>query len=367
MKNYLNTEFWVVLDELVDNSEIIIDRPKGTAHPKYPDFIYKADYGYLKNTSSMDGDGIDIWVGSDSKKQLDAIMCIVDLTKRDSEIKLLIGCTEEEKEIVYATHNETEFMKGILIRRNDAVFSKDNLYKWLDEIFDPYFKNIAGIHFNLYQKSKYSWALELIATSSFDAKTSDWIQDVAFRTDDNLFIWTERTTPEDVEEKITNILMEYIENGEGKFRLLDRRGVGISFDGKPTKIIHTMSNHARFTYDICTTKEVEAGDFSKLTEIQKMTAMIFWYDATVNWNGHANYFHLYSDRSKDDLAKALKEVANEEILNNFLMAANTEDEKIWNKADDNHYKFEPSLSELLDEYVEKHIEKILAGTTPHIV
>lgn len=37
--------------------------------------------------------------------------------KRDSEIKILIGCTEEEKAIVYETHNETEFMKGILIRR----------------------------------------------------------------------------------------------------------------------------------------------------------------------------------------------------------------------------------------------------------
>ena len=117
MNNYLNTEFWVALDELVENSEIIIDQPKGTAHPKFPDFIYKVDYGYLKNTSSMDGDGIDVWVGSDPRRQLDAIMCIVDLTKRDSEIKILIGCTEEEKEIVYDTHNETEFMQGVLIRR----------------------------------------------------------------------------------------------------------------------------------------------------------------------------------------------------------------------------------------------------------
>ena len=30
---------------------------------------------------------------------------------------ILIGCTEEEKQIVYQTHNETEYMKGILIRR----------------------------------------------------------------------------------------------------------------------------------------------------------------------------------------------------------------------------------------------------------
>lgn len=114
--NTFNNDFCRALDSLVDNSEIVIDRPKGTAHPKYPDFIYKVDYGYLKNTSSMDGAGIDVWIGSGEKK-IDAIMCIVDLMKRDSEIKILIGCTEEEKQIVYQTHNETEYMKGILIRR----------------------------------------------------------------------------------------------------------------------------------------------------------------------------------------------------------------------------------------------------------
>ena len=44
-------------------------------------------------------------------------MCIVDLMKRDSEIKILIGCTDEEKMEVYQTHNETQYQKGILIRR----------------------------------------------------------------------------------------------------------------------------------------------------------------------------------------------------------------------------------------------------------
>ena len=58
----------------------------------------------------------DVWVGSGDKKT-DAIMCIVDLMKKDSEIKILVGCTEEEKLEVYKTHNETQYMKGVLIRR----------------------------------------------------------------------------------------------------------------------------------------------------------------------------------------------------------------------------------------------------------
>ena len=112
----INEDFWKALDELVSSSEIVIDRPRGSAHPRFPNFIYKVDYGYLKNTSSMDGAGIDVWIGSGDKK-IDAIMCIVDLMKRDSEIKILVGCTEEEKLDIYKTHNETQYMKGVLIRR----------------------------------------------------------------------------------------------------------------------------------------------------------------------------------------------------------------------------------------------------------
>ena len=113
----MNKEFWQAIERLVAESEIVIDRPKGTAHPRYPSFIYEVDYGYLKNTASMDGGGIDVWMGTDDSIGVDAVMCIVDLNKRDSEIKILINCSEEEKAIVYRTHNETECMKGIMINR----------------------------------------------------------------------------------------------------------------------------------------------------------------------------------------------------------------------------------------------------------
>ena len=114
--NGFDDAFWKMLDSLVRDSEIVIDRTKGTVHPKYPDFVYEVDYGYLKDTSSMDGAGIDVWVGS-GEKRVDAVMCTVDCLKRDSEIKILIGCTEEEKLSVYRAHNETQYMKGIMIRR----------------------------------------------------------------------------------------------------------------------------------------------------------------------------------------------------------------------------------------------------------
>lgn len=115
--NVNDTAFWLALDELVKSSKIIIDRPKGSKHPRFSDVIYQVDYGYLENTTSMDGAGIDVWRGSKDDCTIDAVMCIVDLMKKDSEIKILIGCTEEEREIIYQFHNESQFMKGILIKR----------------------------------------------------------------------------------------------------------------------------------------------------------------------------------------------------------------------------------------------------------
>ncbi|MBE6753418.1 MAG: inorganic pyrophosphatase [Ruminococcaceae bacterium] len=113
--------FWEALDALVASSEIVIDRPRGSAHPRYPTTVYEVDYGYLRDTSSMDGGGIDVWVGTRPDRRIDAVVCVIDLLKRDSEIKLLIGCTEEEKNIVYRFHNGSEYMKGIMIRRQCAA------------------------------------------------------------------------------------------------------------------------------------------------------------------------------------------------------------------------------------------------------
>jgi inorganic pyrophosphatase len=108
--------FWLALDKLVAESKLVIDRPKGTCHPKYPNFVYPLDYGYLEGTSSMDGGAIDVWRGTDGA-YIDAIVITVDLLKKDSEIKILIGCTEDEKQTVIYSHN-SEYMKGILVRRS---------------------------------------------------------------------------------------------------------------------------------------------------------------------------------------------------------------------------------------------------------
>jgi|GEM_PF-1493630 len=109
--------FWTTLDKIAATSAVIIDRPAGSHHPKYPWYVYPVDYGYLEGTSSMDGNCIDVWRGTHGS-DIDAIICTIDWLKKDSEIKVLIGCGEEEKKLIWESHNNSDYMKGILIRRH---------------------------------------------------------------------------------------------------------------------------------------------------------------------------------------------------------------------------------------------------------
>ena len=110
--------FWLQLEELVASSELVIDRPKAKPHPRYASVIYPLDYGFLKNTSGGDNSGIDVWIGSLHDTSLDAIVCTCDVEKRDAEIKLLLGCSSDDKETILEFLNKGS-MAAVLIERRD--------------------------------------------------------------------------------------------------------------------------------------------------------------------------------------------------------------------------------------------------------
>lgn len=112
--------FWLNLDELVAACKVVIDRPQGTPHPRYPSLIYPLDYGYLAGTRSGDGEGIDVWVGSRPKGRVTAVVCTVDVQQRDAELKILLGCTPQEAQAILATHNAGA-QAGVLVERVSAA------------------------------------------------------------------------------------------------------------------------------------------------------------------------------------------------------------------------------------------------------
>jgi len=111
----MNKKFFNSLTNLVKDSGYTVERPKGSQHPRYPEYIYPLDYGYINDTKSSDGDEIDVWIGSMGNQTINGIIISFDPVKKDSEMKLCVGCTEEELHDALSANNNGE-MQAILIR-----------------------------------------------------------------------------------------------------------------------------------------------------------------------------------------------------------------------------------------------------------
>ena len=109
-------DFFSALDDLIQKNGITIDRPKNSAHPRFPDFVYLLDYGYINETKSQDGSGIDVFRGDDPEIGVVGIICIIDSLKKDLEIKVLYQCTEENIQTALSMMNQ-KYLRGILVRR----------------------------------------------------------------------------------------------------------------------------------------------------------------------------------------------------------------------------------------------------------
>lgn len=111
-----NGYFWQKIDSLLLSTNVIISQEKGSSHPKYLNMVYPVNYGYLEDT-----DSIKIFKGSLKKSTPDAIMVVGDILKRDLEVKLLWGCTAEEEIEILRFINQTDYQKGILVRRGNDL------------------------------------------------------------------------------------------------------------------------------------------------------------------------------------------------------------------------------------------------------
>jgi inorganic pyrophosphatase len=113
-------EFWQAPEALFTNNKVTIDRPKGARHPHYAELCLPLDYGYIQDTRAGDGDSIDLWFGSQIERVLTGILCMYDINKHDAEIKLLIGCSASDIEVIrtfYAGGMRLLFIPNPFLRR----------------------------------------------------------------------------------------------------------------------------------------------------------------------------------------------------------------------------------------------------------
>jgi inorganic pyrophosphatase len=114
----LGDSFWDALEALLAAHPIVIERPRGSPHPRSPEVIYPLDDGCLPGVGSNDGADVDVWVGSDPARRIVGAILTADLPQRDCEIKVLIGCPPAEAQTLLAFHRGNQ-QRPLWVKRED--------------------------------------------------------------------------------------------------------------------------------------------------------------------------------------------------------------------------------------------------------
>ena len=71
--------------------EVIIDRPLGTSHPRWPAIFYSVNYGYVPGTLSGDGEPVDVYILGEDRALGEVSAHVVGIVHRedDNEDKLV--------------------------------------------------------------------------------------------------------------------------------------------------------------------------------------------------------------------------------------------------------------------------------------
>ena len=108
------------IDYIGKEVDVIIDRPLGSAHPKYSDHIYLVNYGYVPNTISGDGEELDAYVlGVYEPLETFTGKCIAIIHRtNDNDDKLIIvpdNKTFTNKEIKVLTDFQEQYFDSEII------------------------------------------------------------------------------------------------------------------------------------------------------------------------------------------------------------------------------------------------------------
>lgn len=108
-------------DFLGKKVDVVIDRPLGSKHPKHG-FEYEANYGYIANTISPDGEELDAYyIGvNEPLKKVQGICVAVIHRTNDNDDKLIVvpeGTELTDAEIENLTNFQEQWFEHEIIRK----------------------------------------------------------------------------------------------------------------------------------------------------------------------------------------------------------------------------------------------------------
>lgn len=113
----MNEEY---LGKIVD---VVIDRPLGSPHPKHG-FIYEANYGYIPNTISGDGEELDAYILGEHKPLnvfKGEVIAIIHRTNDDDDKLIVVkkGKNYNDDQIRVLTEFQEQWFESEIIRKKE--------------------------------------------------------------------------------------------------------------------------------------------------------------------------------------------------------------------------------------------------------
>ena len=108
---------------------VIIDRPIGSIHPKYPEHIYLVNYGYVPNTLSGDGEELDCYILGEFrplKEYKGKCIAVIHRENEDDDKLIIANNNYSNSEIRLLTDFQEKYFKSEIIREpNYLEFNKN--------------------------------------------------------------------------------------------------------------------------------------------------------------------------------------------------------------------------------------------------
>ncbi len=115
-----NAYFWQKLDTFYFSGEYEVKHKKGDHHSEYPNLVYPVEVGCLEETNG-EHEGVNVYRGSGSMYSITGLVIAVDILGKTLDVKMLVGCSEEEVEEILRFLNQTDYQKTVLIRKGATI------------------------------------------------------------------------------------------------------------------------------------------------------------------------------------------------------------------------------------------------------
>ncbi len=117
---------------------------------------------------------------------------------------------------------------------------------WLDNVLDNSLP-IEGkaVNFNIYEEGDNEWSLQIIVASRFDPEDMDWACDEVFSSEEDIYIWKQETSWEEVLVTANKWISDYLENGKHADCLKSYEAVGSGFIDGIIEILYPVSEEVK--------------------------------------------------------------------------------------------------------------------------